>query len=48
MGEAGWGYTLIVAIVSFIYFIPVLMIIFMAISMGGYLILRKRAERWQR
>ena len=32
VGEAGWGYTLIVAIVSFIYFIPVLMIIFMAIK----------------
>ena len=30
LGEAGWGYTLIVAIVSFIYFIPVLMIIFTA------------------
>ncbi len=30
VGEAGWGHTLLVAIVSLIYFIPVLMIIFMA------------------
>ncbi len=32
VGEAGWGHTLIVAIVSFIYFLPVLMIIFTAIK----------------
>ena len=32
VGEAGWGHTLIVAIVSFIYFIPVLFIIFTAIK----------------
>jgi len=30
VGEAGWGRTLAVAIVSFIYFLPVLMIIFTA------------------
>jgi multiple sugar transport system permease protein len=30
VGEAGWGQTLIVAIVSIIYFLPVLMIIFTA------------------
>lgn len=30
VGEAGWGQTLIVAIVSLIYFLPVLMIIFTA------------------
>lgn len=30
VGEAGWGHTLIVAVVSFIYFLPVLMIIFTA------------------
>jgi multiple sugar transport system permease protein len=30
VGEAGWGQTLLVAIVSFIYFLPVLMIIFTA------------------
>ncbi len=30
VGEAGWGHTLLVAIVSLIYFIPVLMIIFTA------------------
>jgi multiple sugar transport system permease protein len=30
VGEAGWGRTLVVAIVSFIYFLPVLMIIFTA------------------
>ena len=30
VGEAGWGHTLFVAIVSFIYFLPVLMIIFTA------------------
>ena len=32
VGEAGWGYTLLVAIVAFIYFLPVLMIIFTAIK----------------
>jgi multiple sugar transport system permease protein len=32
VGEAGWGHTLLVAIVSFIYFLPVLMIIFTAIK----------------
>ena len=32
VGEAGWGRTLGVAIVSFIYFLPVLMIIFTAIK----------------
>jgi len=32
VGEAGWGRTLVVAIVSFIYFIPVLFIIFTAIK----------------
>ncbi len=32
VGEAGWGRTLVVAIVSFIYFLPVLMIIFTAIK----------------
>jgi multiple sugar transport system permease protein len=30
VGEAGWGYTLIVAVVSLIYFLPVLFIIFTA------------------
>ncbi len=30
VGEAGWGRTLLVAVVSFIYFLPVLMIIFTA------------------
>jgi multiple sugar transport system permease protein len=30
VGEAGWGRTLVVAIVSFVYFLPVLMIIFTA------------------
>jgi multiple sugar transport system permease protein len=35
VGEAGWGHTLIVAIVSFIYFLPVLMIIFTAIKPSG-------------
>lgn len=30
VGEAGWGHTFIVAVVSFIYFLPVLMIIFTA------------------
>ena len=30
VGEAGWGRTLFVAIVSFIYFLPVLFIIFTA------------------
>jgi multiple sugar transport system permease protein len=32
VGEAGWGRTLGVAVVSFIYFLPVLMIIFTAIK----------------
>jgi multiple sugar transport system permease protein len=32
VGEAGWGRTLVVAIVSFIYFLPVLFIIFTAIK----------------
>lgn len=32
VGEAGWGRTLIVAIVSFIYFLPVLFIIFTALK----------------
>jgi multiple sugar transport system permease protein len=32
VGEAGWGRTLIVAIVSLIYFLPVLLIIFTAIK----------------
>ena len=32
VGEAGWGHTLFVAAVSFIYFLPVLMIIFTAIK----------------
>jgi multiple sugar transport system permease protein len=32
VGEAGWGHTLLVALVSFIYFLPVLMIIFTAIK----------------
>ncbi|MFN0191349.1 MAG: carbohydrate ABC transporter permease [Aestuariivirga sp.] len=32
VGEAGWGHTLFVAIVSLIYFLPVLMIIFTAIK----------------
>ncbi len=32
VGEAGWGHTLLVAVVSFIYFLPVLMIIFTAIK----------------
>jgi multiple sugar transport system permease protein len=30
VGEAGWGHTLIVAIISLVYFLPVLMIIFTA------------------
>ncbi len=30
VGEAGWGHTLVVALVSLIYFLPVLMIIFTA------------------
>ncbi|MFN0190673.1 MAG: carbohydrate ABC transporter permease, partial [Aestuariivirga sp.] len=30
VGEAGWGHTLLVALVSLIYFLPVLMIIFTA------------------
>jgi multiple sugar transport system permease protein len=30
VGEAGWGRTLVVAIIAFIYFLPVLMIIFTA------------------
>src|SRR5215475_5161698 len=32
VGEAGWGHALIVALVSFIYFLPVLFIIFTAIK----------------
>jgi multiple sugar transport system permease protein len=32
VGEAGWGRTLFVAVVSFIYFLPVLFIIFTAIK----------------
>jgi multiple sugar transport system permease protein len=32
VGEAGWGHTAIVAVVAFIYFLPVLMIIFTAIK----------------
>ncbi len=32
VGEAGWGRTLFVAIVSFIYFLPVLLIIFTAVK----------------
>jgi multiple sugar transport system permease protein len=32
VGEAGWGHTAIVAAVSFIYFLPVLMIIFTALK----------------
>jgi multiple sugar transport system permease protein len=32
VGEAGWGYTLFAAIIAFIYFLPVLMIIFTAIK----------------
>ncbi len=32
VSEAGWGHTLLVAVVSFIYFLPVLMIIFTAIK----------------
>src|SRR5215813_15556265 len=32
VAEAGWGRTLVVAIVSFIYFLPVLFIIFTAIK----------------
>jgi multiple sugar transport system permease protein len=32
VGEAGWGYTFIVAVVSFIYFLPVLMIVFTALK----------------
>lgn len=32
VGEAGWGHTLLVAIISFIYFLPVLMIIFTSIK----------------
>jgi multiple sugar transport system permease protein len=32
VGEAGWGHTLLVAIISFIYFIPVLFILFTAIK----------------
>ena len=35
VGEAGWGHTLLVAIVSLIYFIPVLMIIFTAFKPQG-------------
>jgi multiple sugar transport system permease protein len=32
VGQGGWGYTLLVAVISFIYFLPVLMIIFTAIK----------------
>ena len=32
VGEAGWGHTLLVAVISFIYFLPVLFIIFTAIK----------------
>jgi multiple sugar transport system permease protein len=32
VGEAGWGHTLLVAIISFIYFLPVLMIIFTSLK----------------
>jgi multiple sugar transport system permease protein len=32
VGEAGWGHTLLVAVISFIYFIPVLFILFTAIK----------------
>ncbi|MCU0906923.1 MAG: carbohydrate ABC transporter permease [Rhodobacteraceae bacterium] len=32
VGDAGWGHTLIVAVVAFIYFLPVLFIIFTAIK----------------
>jgi multiple sugar transport system permease protein len=32
VGEAGWGYTLMVAAISFLYFLPVLFIIFTAIK----------------
>jgi multiple sugar transport system permease protein len=35
VGEAGWGRTLVVAIVSFIYFLPVLMIVFTAFKPSG-------------
>ena len=35
IAEAGWGRTLVVAIVSFIYFLPVLFIIFTAIKPQG-------------
>jgi multiple sugar transport system permease protein len=35
VGEAGWGRTLAVAIVAFIYFLPVLMIIFTAFKPSG-------------
>jgi multiple sugar transport system permease protein len=34
VGEAGWGHTLFAAAISFIYFLPVLMIIFTAIKPG--------------
>ena len=30
VGEAGWGHTLFAAVISFIYFLPVLIIIFTA------------------
>jgi multiple sugar transport system permease protein len=32
VGDAGWGRTLVVALVSFVYFLPVLFIIFTAIK----------------
>jgi multiple sugar transport system permease protein len=32
VSEAGWGYTLLTAVISFIYFLPVLMIIFTALK----------------
>ncbi len=35
VGEAGWGHTLMVAVISFIYFLPVLFIIFTAIKPQG-------------
>ena len=35
VGEAGWGHTLLVAVVSLIYFLPVLFIIFTAIKPQG-------------
>ena len=35
VGEAGWGQTLFVGIISLIYFLPVLMIIFTAFKPAG-------------